>query len=178
MLEAQRRNPHLTPTARPASTGNAEAELDRQARQMEREDRITYAAAYQRDCSRTRACTPPTWTSTCSRPEAAMAEFLIPRTIPKFTGTPVTALDPDDLRYILRHARRDRSPHTASAPSAVVCASPDPVPTYQPVFRRCRRPQRAIRPPAAWDPKRVPSLVAVDAGSPPGTGVRHSSINT
>ena len=58
MREAQRRNPHLdktppgmtamTPTARPASTGNAEAELDRQARQMEREDRITYAAAYQR----------------------------------------------------------------------------------------------------------------------------------
>jgi hypothetical protein len=37
-----------------------------------------------------------------------MAEFLIPRTIPKFAGTPVTALDLDDLRYILRHARRDR----------------------------------------------------------------------
>ena len=58
MLEAQRQNPHLDrtppgmkplkPTARSASTGNAEAELDRQARQMEREDRITYAAAYQR----------------------------------------------------------------------------------------------------------------------------------
>lgn len=58
MLEAQRQNPHLdptppgmtaiTPTARPASTGNAEAELDRQARQMEREDRITYAEAYRR----------------------------------------------------------------------------------------------------------------------------------
>ena len=37
-----------------------------------------------------------------------MAEFLIPCTIPKFAGTPVTALDLDDLRYILRHARRDR----------------------------------------------------------------------
>lgn len=37
-----------------------------------------------------------------------MAEFLIPRTIPKFAGAPLTALDPDDLRYILRHARRDR----------------------------------------------------------------------
>ena len=37
-----------------------------------------------------------------------MAEFLIPRTVPKFAGTPVTALDLDDLRYILRHARRDR----------------------------------------------------------------------
>ena len=37
-----------------------------------------------------------------------MAEFLIPRTVPKFAGAPVTALDPDDLRYILRHARRDR----------------------------------------------------------------------
>ena len=37
-----------------------------------------------------------------------MAEFPIPRTIPKFAGTPVTALDLDDLRYILRHARRDR----------------------------------------------------------------------
>lgn len=37
-----------------------------------------------------------------------MAEFLIPRTIPKFAGTPVTALDADDLRYLLRHARRDR----------------------------------------------------------------------
>jgi hypothetical protein len=34
-----------------------------------------------------------------------MAELLIPRTIPKFAGTPVTALDLDDLRYILRHAR-------------------------------------------------------------------------
>ena len=57
MLEAQRRNPHLdrtppgmkpmTPTSRPMASGNAEAELDRQARQLEREDRITYAA-YQR----------------------------------------------------------------------------------------------------------------------------------
>ncbi|MCX6621305.1 MAG: hypothetical protein NTY38_09530 [Acidobacteria bacterium] len=37
-----------------------------------------------------------------------MAEFLIPRTVPKFAGAPLTALDPDDLRYILRHARRDR----------------------------------------------------------------------
>jgi hypothetical protein len=37
-----------------------------------------------------------------------MAEFLIPRTVPKFAGTPVTALDLDDLRYLLRHARRDR----------------------------------------------------------------------
>ena len=37
-----------------------------------------------------------------------MAEFLIPRTIPKFAGTPVTTLDRDDLHYILRHARRDR----------------------------------------------------------------------
>ena len=27
---------------------------------------------------------------------------------PKFAGAPLTALDPDDLRYILRHARRDR----------------------------------------------------------------------
>lgn len=37
-----------------------------------------------------------------------MAEFLIPRTVPKFAGAPLTALDPDDLRYLLRHARRDR----------------------------------------------------------------------
>lgn len=37
-----------------------------------------------------------------------MAEFLIPRTVPKFAGAPLTALDPDDLRYILRHARRNR----------------------------------------------------------------------
>jgi hypothetical protein len=37
-----------------------------------------------------------------------VAEFLIPRTVPKFAGAPLTALDPDDLRYILRHARRDR----------------------------------------------------------------------
>jgi len=37
-----------------------------------------------------------------------MTEFLIPRTIPKFAGTPVTALDLDDLRYLLRHARPDR----------------------------------------------------------------------
>jgi hypothetical protein len=28
--------------------------------------------------------------------------------VPKSAGTAVTALDPDDLRYILRHARRDR----------------------------------------------------------------------
>ena len=58
MLEAQRRNPHLdktppgmtamTPTARPASTGNAEAELDRLARQAQAEQRITYAEAYRR----------------------------------------------------------------------------------------------------------------------------------
>ena len=37
-----------------------------------------------------------------------MAEFLIPRTVPKFAGALLAALDPDDLRYILRHARRDR----------------------------------------------------------------------
>ena len=37
-----------------------------------------------------------------------MAEFLIPRTVPKFAGTPITALDLDDLRYLLRHAPRDR----------------------------------------------------------------------
>lgn len=37
-----------------------------------------------------------------------MAEFLIPRTVPKVAGAPVTALDPDDLRDILRHARGDR----------------------------------------------------------------------
>jgi hypothetical protein len=37
-----------------------------------------------------------------------MAEFLIPRTVPKFAGAPITALDADDLRYILRHVRRDR----------------------------------------------------------------------
>lgn len=58
MKEAQRRNPHLdrtppgmtamTPTARPASTGNAEAELDRLARQAQAEQRITYAEAYRR----------------------------------------------------------------------------------------------------------------------------------
>jgi hypothetical protein len=59
MLEAQRQNPHLDRTppgmkslrptvARPVPNGNAEAELDRQARQMEREDRITYAEAYRR----------------------------------------------------------------------------------------------------------------------------------
>lgn len=58
MQEAQRRNPHLdrtppgmtsmTPTARPASTGNAEAELDRLARQAQAEQRITYAEAYRR----------------------------------------------------------------------------------------------------------------------------------
>ena len=28
--------------------------------------------------------------------------------VPKFTGAPLTALDPEDLRYLLRHARRDR----------------------------------------------------------------------
>jgi hypothetical protein len=38
-----------------------------------------------------------------------VAEFLIPRTVPKFTGAPLTALDPDDLRYLLCHARRDRN---------------------------------------------------------------------
>ena len=58
MLEAQRQNPHLDPTppgmqpmkptAHPPATSNAEAELDRLARQIEREDRIPYAAAYQR----------------------------------------------------------------------------------------------------------------------------------
>jgi hypothetical protein len=37
-----------------------------------------------------------------------VAEFLIPRTVPKFAGAPLTALDPDDLRYLLRHASRDR----------------------------------------------------------------------
>ncbi|HWQ54663.1 MAG TPA: hypothetical protein VN442_13345 [Bryobacteraceae bacterium] len=42
-----------------------------------------------------------------------MAEFLIPRTVPKFAGAPLTALEPDDLRYILRHARRDRLLTTA-----------------------------------------------------------------
>jgi hypothetical protein len=42
-----------------------------------------------------------------------MAEFLIPRTVPKFAGAPLTALDPGDLRYILRHAHRDR--HLAAA---------------------------------------------------------------
>ncbi len=42
-----------------------------------------------------------------------MAEFLIPRTVPKFAGTPVTTLDPDDLRYLLRHARRDHLLATA-----------------------------------------------------------------
>ena len=57
-LEAQRPNPHLdktppgmtamTSTARPASTGNAEAELDRLARQAQSEQRITYAEAYRR----------------------------------------------------------------------------------------------------------------------------------
>ncbi len=36
-----------------------------------------------------------------------MAEFLIPSTVPKFADAPITALDPDDLRYILRHARRN-----------------------------------------------------------------------
>ncbi len=36
------------------------------------------------------------------------AQAYVPRTIPKFAGTPLTALDPDDLRYLLRHARRDR----------------------------------------------------------------------
>ena len=58
MKEAQRRNPHLdktppgmtamTPTARSASTGNAEAELDRLARQAQSEQRLTYAEAYRR----------------------------------------------------------------------------------------------------------------------------------
>jgi hypothetical protein len=40
--------------------------------------------------------------------EAAVAEFLVPRTVPKFAGAPVTALDLDDLRYLLRHSGRDR----------------------------------------------------------------------
>ena len=60
MKEAQRQNPHLDPTPpgmkpmrptamRPASTGgNAEAELDRLARQMQAVERITYADAYRR----------------------------------------------------------------------------------------------------------------------------------
>jgi hypothetical protein len=72
-----------------------------------------------------------------------MAEFLIPRTIPKFADTPVTALDLDDLRYILRHARHAHG----SAPSAGRSASPDPASTDQPVFRCCRYAHRAIRPP-------------------------------
>lgn len=42
-----------------------------------------------------------------------MAEFLIPCTVPKFAGAPLAALDPDDLRYILRQARRDRLLATA-----------------------------------------------------------------
>ncbi len=37
-----------------------------------------------------------------------MAEFVIPRSVPKFAGAPLTALDAADLRYLLRHARRDR----------------------------------------------------------------------
>ena len=36
-----------------------------------------------------------------------MAEFLIPRTVPKLAGA-LTALDPDDLCCILRRDRRDR----------------------------------------------------------------------
>lgn len=37
-----------------------------------------------------------------------MAEFLIPRIVPKLAGASITALHPDDLRYLLRHTRRDR----------------------------------------------------------------------
>jgi hypothetical protein len=57
MREAQRRNPHLDPTppgtqaVRPAAraaTGNAEAELDRLARQVQAEQRTSYAEAYRR----------------------------------------------------------------------------------------------------------------------------------
>jgi hypothetical protein len=58
MKEAQRRDPHLdstppgitsmTASARPVSTGNAETELDRLARQMQSAERITCADAYRR----------------------------------------------------------------------------------------------------------------------------------
>ena len=36
------------------------------------------------------------------------ASHFAPRTVSKFAGAPLTGLDPDDLRYLLRHARRDR----------------------------------------------------------------------
>jgi hypothetical protein len=47
----------------------------------------------------------------------------------------------------------------ASAIGAGPCASPDPVSTYQPVFRRSGWRQRAIRPQVAGDPEWVPSPV-------------------
>ena len=84
-----------------------------------------------------------------------MAEFLIPRTVPKFAGAPVNALDSDDLRYLLRHARCDRRLAVA-VEQELRRRIPWPRPagherlsTYQPLFRRSRWRHRAIRPPAA-----------------------------
>ena len=118
MREAQRRNPRLDPTppgmqsVRPTGTrsvaaGNAEAQLDAAARQIAAARRISFAQAY------VEALAPQLyqqyiWRSMRARPEAAMAEFLIPRTVAKFAGAPLTAIASDDLRHILRHSGRDR----------------------------------------------------------------------
>ena len=48
-----------------------------------------------------------------------MAEFLIPRTIPNFAGTPVTALNLDDLRYAQRATRPPAARTPAKAPTPV-----------------------------------------------------------
>ena len=37
-----------------------------------------------------------------------MAEFLIPRTVPKFAGAPLSAVASDYLRHVLRYSGRDR----------------------------------------------------------------------
>jgi hypothetical protein len=99
-----------------------------------------------------------------------VAEFLIPRTVPKFAGAPLTALGPDDLRYILRPAATACSPPPWNANFAAVFPGSGPaVPrftgherpsTYQPLFRRSRWRQRAIRPPAVRSAGRVPWPVA------------------
>lgn len=48
-----------------------------------------------------------------------MAKFVIPQTVPKFAGAPLAALDPDDLRYILRQTRRGPRPSNGSCCGAM-----------------------------------------------------------
>jgi len=57
-----------------------------------------------------------------------MAGFLIPRTIPTFAGTPVTALDLDDLRYAQRAIRPPAARIPAKVPTPVGLGNGTPVP--------------------------------------------------